>query len=402
MAPDKASESSDHGPHICIIAGEPSGEHMGAGLLAALIEETGGKVRFSGIGGVEMAKAGRSHGFESFLPMEDLSIAGIFEIIPHIPRSFRHLNETARRIKKLSPDVVVTIDSSAFSFRLGKKLKGGSATLVHYVAPAVWAWRPRRAKMIARFLDHLLMIFPFEAPYFRKWGLACTFIGHPIAEMDMDKGDGPGFRSTHGMGESQPLLCVLPGSRQAEVKRLLPVFSDVLARLKRDIPDLAVVVPTVATVADTVRAATASWPVPVTVTEGMGAKRDAFAASHVALAASGTVTSELTVAGVPMVIVYRLAWLSALVIRLMIKIPYVSVVNLALGREIAPEFLQGRCRADLITGALLPLMLDPDARRNQIEGLAEVAEIFKGGDKPSSQQAAEVILQLVADKNEAD
>ena len=402
MTPNMVPGRSDKNPHICLIAGEPSGEHMGAGLLTALIEETGGEVRFSGIGGVEMAKAGVSHGFESFFPMEELTIAGIFEIIPHIPRSFWRLNETARRIKKLNPDVVVTIDSSAFAFRLGKKLKGGSATLVHYVAPAVWAWRPRRAKMISGFLDHLLMIFPFEAPYFTKWGLACTFIGHPIAEMDMDQGDGPGFRSTHGMGESQPLLCALPGSRQAEVKRLLPVFSDVLARLKLDIPDLAVVVPTVATVADTVRAATASWPVPVTVTEGMDAKRDAFAASHVALAASGTVTSELTVAGVPMVIVYHLAWLSAVVIGLMIKIPHVSVVNLVLGREVAPEFLQGNCRAGPIAEALARLFLDGEARQRQMEDLAHVAHTFGCENGTSSQQAADVILGLVSDRRKAD
>jgi lipid-A-disaccharide synthase len=134
----------------------------------------------------------------------------------------------------------------------------------------------------------------------------------------------------------------------------------------------------------------------------MDAKRDAFAASHVALAASGTVTSELTLAGVPMVIVYRLAWLTALVIGLMIKIPHVSVVNLALGREVAPEFLQRKCRADLITGALLPLFLSPDARRKQIEELANVAGIFGGGDETSSQQAAEVILRLAAGQHAAD
>lgn len=401
MAPDTALGRIVDGSHIYLIAGEPSGDHMGAGLMAALIERTGGKVRFSGIGGVEMTATGASQGFESFFPMEELSIGGIFEVVPHIPHVLRRVRETVRAIQALKPDLVVTIDSPAFAFRVAKKLKGGNAVLVHYVAPSVWAWRPRRARMIAGFLDHLLMIFPFEAPYFTKWGLACTFVGTPVAEMNFDRGDSAGFRVAHGIGSSQPLLCVLPGSRRDEVNRLLPIFGEVLTRLKAKIPDLAVVLPTVAPVADSVSAATASWPIPVTVTEGLASKRDAFAASDVALAASGTVTSELAMAGVPMVITYRLALLSALVIRLMIKIKYVSVINLALGREIAPEFLQGKCRADLITEALLPLFLDPDARRHQTEGLAEVAEIFRGGDKTSSQRAAQVILRLVADKHGA-
>lgn len=382
-------------PHVCLLAGEHSGDHMGAGLMSELIARTGGRIRFSGIGGGEMSAAGGSFGFESFFPMEELSIGGIFEIAPHIPRVLRRIGETARRVRALKPDIVITIDSPAFAFRVGKKLKGAGIKQVHYVAPTVWAWRPRRARMIAGFLDHLLMIFPFEAPYFEKWGLAATFVGHPVAEMGFDSGDGPDFRAAHGIAVGQPLLCVMPGSRHSEVDRLLPVFGEALARLKAVIPDLAIVVPTVATVAEKVRAAAESWPAPIILTEGINEKRDAFAASDAALVASGTATYELACAGVPMVIAYRMTPLSFFIIRMMIRIKYASVVNIALGREIAPEFIQGACRPGALADALTKLFKEPALRKAQQRDLAEVARAFGQGGEPSSRRAGAVILDLL-------
>ncbi len=393
--PGSGGGGSGAPPHICLLAGEHSGDHMGAGLMAELIKRTGGNIRFSGIGGGEMIAAGEAYGFDSFFPMEELSIGGIFEIIPHIPRVLRRINETARRVRELFPDMVISIDSPAFAFRVGKKLKGSGPALVHYVAPTVWAWRPRRARMIADFLDHLLMIFPFEAPYFTKWGLDATFIGHPVVEMGFDRGDGPDFRARHGIGETQPLLCVLPGSRHSEVDRLLPVFGEVLERLMEEIPDLAVIVPTVTTVAQKVREAAARWPGSVIVTEGIEEKRGVFAASNAALAASGTVTYELAVAGVPMVIAYRMATMSYLVIKSMVKISYASVVNIVLGREVAPEFIQGNCEAVGITSALSRLFRDPQARSAQQRDLAEVALAFGLGQVPSSQRAADIVMEII-------
>ena len=381
--------------HICILAGEHSGDHMGALMMRALKSRFGARVRFSGIGGSEMLAEGRDNGFESFFPMEELAIAGIFEIVPHIPRVLRRIGETVARVRESCPDMVLSIDSPAFAFRVGRKLKGSGIPHIHYVAPTVWAWRPRRARMIAGFLDHLLTIFPFEQPYFDRWGLASTFVGHPTADMQLDKGDGKAFRAAHGIAQDQRVLCVLPGSRRSEVSRLLPIFGEVVARLGQRFPDLAVVVPTVSTVADTVRAAAASWPVKTIVTEGLEAKRGAFAASDLALAASGTVTYELAMAGVPMVIAYRISAASAAVIRAMIKIPYASVVNIVLGHQVAPECLQENCTQGILVREVGRLLADPAACARQKIELDKVARALGRGGPPASEVAADAIVKIL-------
>lgn len=385
-------------PHVCLIAGEHSGDNLGAALMTALAARAGGAIRFSGIGGAEMARVGRPHGFKSFSPMKELSLGGLFEVIPHLPRVIRRVRQTVRRIRALKPDVVVTIDAPDFSFAVAKRLKGSGPALVHYVAPSVWAWRPHRARVIAGFLDHLMVIFPFEGPYFEKWGLPCTFVGHPAVEMARIPGDGVGFRRAHGIVPDRPLLCVLPGSRASEVKYLLPVFGEVLGRLKAEFPDLAVVTPTVDSVAERVRAAVSTWPVPVIVIEGIGDKRDAFAAADAALAASGTANYELAMFGVPMVIAYRIAQLSAAVMRLGMKIENFSVVNLALGRRVAPEFIQEDCRADRIAPAVAALLRDPGARRAQSRDLAEVANALGRSARPASERAADIVLGILEER----
>lgn len=381
--------------HVCLIAGEHSGDHMGAQMMRSLKARFGARIRFSGIGGAEMMAEGAAHGFESFFPMEELSIAGIFEIVPHIPRVLRRIRETAAQVRALRPDVVLTIDSPAFAFRVGRKLKGSGIPHVHYVAPTVWAWRPRRARMIAGFLDHLLTIFPFEEPYFSRWGLSSTFVGHPTSDMGLDTGDRAGFRAAHGIASDQPVLCVLPGSRHSEISALLPIFGEVVARLGQRFPDLAVVVPTVSTVAARVREAVAHWPVPVVVTEIIADKRDAFAAADLALAASGTVTYELAMAEVPMVIAYRISAASAAVIRRMIKVKYASVVNIVLGHQVAPECLQENCGPGILVREVGRLLADADARMDQKVELAKVAVALGRGGPPASEAAADALVGVM-------
>lgn len=392
-----AAATAGTGPvHICLVAGEHSGDHMGAQMMKALRRRLDDKVRFSGIGGAEMTAEGADLGFDSFFPMAELAIGGIFEILPHVPRVLRRVRETAEQVRELRPDVLLTIDSPAFAFRVGRKLKGSGIPHVHYVAPTVWAWRPRRARMIAGFLDHLLTIFPFEEPYFSKWGLASTFVGHPAADLELEKGDGARFRAAHGLSAEQPLLCVLPGSRRSEVAKLLPIYGEVVARLGGRFRDLAVVVPTVDTVASTVREAAANWPVPVIVVEGQDARRDAFAASDAALAASGTVTYELAMAEVPMVIAYRMATASAAVIRRMIRISHASVVNIILGHPVAPECLQENCTPGVLVGEVGALLGDPEARARQKTDLAQVAKLLGRGGPSVSDAAADALLGVIA------
>lgn len=381
------SAVDDAGPLIFLVAGEPSGDLLGARLMAALKVATRGRVRFAGIGGAAMAE----QGLESQFPLSDLAVMGIVEVIPHARLILRRVRETAEAVKRLRPAVVVTIDAPAFSFRVGRKLKGAGIPLVHYVAPSVWAWRPRRAKMIAQFLDHLLVFLPFEPPYFTREGLAATFVGHPAAEAPT--GDRAAFRARHGIPDGAPVLVMLPGSRRGEVRRHLPIFRATIARLAQHVPNLRVVVPTVPTVDREVRAAVAEFPLPV-LAVCADEKYDAFAAGDLALAASGTVVLELAAAGLPMVVTYRVSPLSAWIARRMVKVTQVSLINLVLGRAAVPELIQEQCRPELLAEALVRLLRDDAARARQKADLAETMRALTPEGATPSERAAAVVLEL--------
>lgn len=385
---------ADAAPLIFLVAGEPSGDALGASLMAALKERTGGAVRFAGVGGEGMAH----QGLDSLFPMADLSVMGVAEVLPRLPRILRRLSETAREARRLRPAAVVTIDAPDFCFRLAKRLRGDGIPLIHYVAPSVWAWRPGRARKIAAFLDQLLALLPFEPPYFEREGLPCTFVGHPVVESGADLGDGRRFRERHGIAAEAPVICVLPGSRRSETSRLLPVFALAVAGLRASRPDLAAVVPVIGAVADEVAQAAANWPVPTTVLRGRADKIDAFAAADVALAASGTVALELAMAETPAVIAYRVSPVSAWLARRLIRVSYVSLVNLVLDRPVTPELLQEDCRPERLTAALDVLLTDEAARRAQIEaGREALLRLGRGGPSPG-ERAAAVVLDVIATK----
>jgi lipid-A-disaccharide synthase len=287
----------------------------------------------------------------------------------------------------------VTIDSPGFSFRVQKRLMAGHARRIHYVAPSVWAWRPKRAETIARFLDRVLCLLPFEPPYFERVGLKASFVGHPVLEEGIAKADGPAFRTRHGIPADARLLAVLPGSRRSEVRPLLPIFQRTVERLRAQVPDLRLVLPTVPTVADIVRAA--KWAVPAMVVDDVREKYAAFAASTAALAASGTVSVELGLARTPAVIAYRVHPATAIWVRLMVKVRHVSLANIIAGREIVPEFLQERCTPELLAPAVESLLLDKAARARQIAGVAEaLSRLAPAGDAPSVLAAAAVLDEI--------
>ena len=386
---------SGSGPLIFLMAGEPSGDALGARLMAALKRETNGAVRFAGIGGERMT----GEGLASLFPMAELTVMGLAEVLPRAPLILRRVRETVAQVEALHPAAVVSIDATGFCFRVAKRLKGRGIPLIHYVAPMVWAWRPWKARYVAGFLDQLMTLLPFEAPYFERHGLATSFVGHSVVEEPADRGDGPGFRRRHGIPADAPLLAMLPGSRRGEVRRLLPVYAATLRLLAPRFPGLHAVVPTVGTVATEVQAGAAGWPVPTVVVHGVEEKYDAFAAAEAALAASGTISLELALAGCPMVIAYRVNALTAWLVRhFMIKVRFVSVVNLRLDRALVPELLQENCRPALLAEALQHLLADPALGRAQIDAAAPaLAQLGRGG-MPPSQRAARTVLGVIASK----
>lgn len=378
-----------------MIAGEPSGDVLGGRLMAALKARSDIPLTFAGIGGERMI----AEGLDSLFDMQEISVMGYLEVVPKIPALLARLRETAEAARRLRPDAVITIDSPDFTFRVARKLKGLAIPLIHYVAPQVWAHRPGRAAKIAGFLDHILALLPFEPPLFEAHGLPCTYVGHAIVEEGADAGDGPAFRRRHGIPADAPLIAVLPGSRHGEVVRHLPIFGAALGKLAASRPGLRAVVPTVAAVADEVARGAADWPVEALVVAGGHEKYHAFAAADAALAASGTVALELAIAALPTVIAYKAHALTAWLARRMVLVEYVCLVNLILDQPAIPEFIQERCRSDLLAEAVAGLLDDPEARAAQKAAARRAVEILGLGGVSPSARAAEVVLGIIAGKS---
>lgn len=388
---------SDKAPLIFVIAGEPSGDVLGAALMAALEEAMAGKVRFAGIGGERMA----ARGLRSLVPIHELAIMGIAEVLPRARRIFRLVRETADTILALDPAAVVTIDSRGFTWRVARTLreKGATLPLIHYVAPMVWAWRAKNAGKVARWYDHLMVLLPFEPPFFQAAGMPCTYVGHPVIESGADKGNAAAFRFRHGIAPERKLLAILPGSRRGEVARLLPVLEETAGLLLRRHGDLAIVIPTVRNVEAQVKAGTRSWPVKPVIVAGQTEKFDAFAASRAALAASGTVALELAAAGVPNVVTYRLTALTTFLARRLVKVRFVNLVNLIADRRVVPEMLAGNCRADLLAAAIDTLLTDDAAVAAQRAGFREVLAVLGAGGPSPARRAAETVRSLLRSRD---
>ncbi len=388
---------STDAPLFFLIAGEASGDVLGARLMAALKKQTSGNVRFAGIGGERMV----AEGLELYFPQAELSHMGIVEVLKHLPSLLSRIGQTVAEIDKRQPAALITIDSPDFCFRVAKKIKREcpDIPLIHYVAPSVWAWRPGRAKKIARFLTHLLALLPFEPPYFTKEGLACTFVGHSIVESGAGEGDGGRFRAKHQIPEQAEVLVALPGSRMSEINRLLPVFFATVQKLKERHSSLFVVIPTVSQVEAAVRQAIANWSVPVRVTLGDEDKYDAFAAATAALACSGTVSVELAMAKLPSVIAYKANALTAAIFRRVAKIKYATLVNLMHDSMIMPEYLQENCTPEKLSSAVHELLSNPSSRQDQIDALESIAEWLGRGQFVPSERSAEVVLDVCRKRN---
>ncbi len=376
---------------VFLIAGEPSGDMLGARLIAALRDLTGGALEVSGVGGELMA----AQGLDSLFPMEELSVMGITEILPHVPRLLRRIRQTAAAVDQTVPHALVTIDSPDFTRRVARRVRRRTIPRIHYVAPTVWAWRPGRARGFARDFTHLLALLPFEPAWFEEAGLSCSFIGHPVIEGGARSGDGTSFRIRHGIAQDAPVICVLPGSRRGEVSRLSADFGAALELLRRRAPEMRIVVPTVPAVAAMVEHQVTGWPGDALVIRGEDEKYDAMAAANAALAASGTVALELALARVPTVIAYRMAPLTHFIVRRMVTVKYANLINIIENREIVPELIQEDCRPDRLAQELERL-LGP-AGTAQVEACQPaLRQLGLGGEAPS-RRAARAILDIIGD-----
>jgi lipid-A-disaccharide synthase len=375
---------------IYLIAGEASGDVLGARLIEALRKRRPDLV-FAGIGGARMAALG----FESLFPMRDLAVMGFIEVLPKLRMLSARLDQTVADVERRRPDLLVTIDSPGFTLRLLARVKALGIKRAHYVAPQVWAWHEERVKKFPGLWDLLLCLFPFEPEFFARHGLAAQFVGHPVLMSGADQGDGARFRARHGIAADAPVLILMPGSRKSEVPRLLPVFGAALKLLHQNIPDLVAVVPVSAVVAETVVRAARDWDTPPILVTELDDKHDAYAAAGAALTKSGTSTLELALAGVPMAVTYRTNPITAFFARRMIKVPFVAMVNLLAGRELVPELLLDQCNPKTLTASVMQLLRDPAVADAQRAGFAEVVASLRSGDTAPPDAAAKALLALL-------
>jgi len=377
-----------------IIAGEASGDLLGSKLIREL-KTLEADAEFLGIGGNLM----KAQGLLSIFPMEELSIMGFLEVFPHIPKLLRRINQAAQTIIDQKVDYVITIDSPDFSFRVVKKIQSEkNIKKIHLIAPSVWAYRANRAKKIAKIYDLLLAILPFEPPYFEKHGLRTVFIGHPIMEdaPDFSKKDllRNEFRKKHDIFDDEILLCITPGSRNSEVKKIFKEFILAVNLLLEKNIKLKVVIPLISK-----SRAIVEEMAPLLKTKYFFVEKEeksmAFFASDFALAKSGTNTIELSLYKIPMIIAYKVNKLTHLLLKMMVKIKFANLINLISNREIIPEMLQENCTGNKIATKLEKLILDSKLSSNQIEASqAALALMGLGNQKNSSQKAAQIILKL--------
>jgi lipid-A-disaccharide synthase len=386
--PMGAAETLD----VFLVAGEESGDRLGAALMRALRERTGGKVRFAGVGGRAMA----AEGIASPYAIDDLAIIGFAAIPRRLPRILRLIRSTAAAVVARHPHVLVIIDSPAFTCRVAKRVRAADPTIaiVEYVSPSVWAWRPGRARAIKAYVDHILALLPFEpAAHQRLGGPPCSYVGHPLAEEVRELR--PNAEEARRRLERPPVLLVLPGSRRGELRRLLADFAATVALVRERIGSLEVIVPTVPHLVDSIRTATAQWPVPPRIVVDTAERRATMRVARAALAKSGTVTLELALAGVPMVAAYKVSALEYWTVGrgILKRLHSIILANLLLGENVVPEILQQHCTPEKLAAALIPLLSDTPERQRQIEAFSRLDSIMEIGARAPASRAADIVIE---------
>ncbi len=381
---------------LFFIVGEDSGDALAAPLIQALKDASSAPVECIGIGGPLMEDGG----FETLLPMDQISIIGIWEVLPKIPRLLKLKQAIIEEIEKQQPDAVITVDFPDFNFQIAKALKKRGkfkGKIIHYVAPSVWAWRPGRAKKISEFLDGIMCLFPMEVEYFTKHELSAAHVGHPLISSNAKSADGNEFRAANNIPEDVKTLGLFFGSRESEFKNLSPIIKKATMLVNEVEEGIRVIAPTLPKLEYDVQTLLKDFTLPIYVTSNPNFKWEAYKACDAAIAVSGTVALELAYAGVPHVICYKINPITAIIIKLMAKIKKVHLANILLEKDIVPECLQGKCVPETIAQHALDLLQNDEGKKQaQVDAFQELDEKLggKAGMKPSA-MAAEFILNTV-------
>jgi lipid-A-disaccharide synthase len=377
---------------VALVAGEHSGDQLGAKLMHALTEVLAGEAGFLGVGGEAM----EAEGLKSVFPISDIAVMGILPVLARLPKLLARIHVTAETIVAARPDALVIVDSPDFTHRVARRVRAALPKLpiVDYVSPSVWAWRPGRAKAMRAYVDCVLALLPFEPEAYRRLsGPRCVYVGHPLIERLAALRPSPDEEARRAA--APPLIVVLPGSRRSEVRRLMADFGRALAALRQSVGPFAVALPTLPHVAADVRALAAQWPEPAKIVLGEDAKYAAFRAARASLAASGTVTLELALAGVPMVGAYKVSIVEEQ-LKYLIKVPSILLPNLILGERAIPEFLQRDCTPAALAGVLADIVRDGASRMAQLRALSRLDELMSlsDGGAPSA-HAARAVLETI-------
>ncbi len=377
---------------VFLIAGEPSGDALGASLMRGLKEQGIAEENLVGIGGDLMS----AEGLESLLPMEDICVMGLWEVAWHLPRLLRLIEGIVEEIELRQPDIVVGIDLPDFNFQVAQRLKKRGTfkgKIIHYVAPTVWAWRPGRAKKVASFLDGMMCLFPFEPDYFEKHGLKAAYVGHPLIEIDKSAFDPETFRKEREITEEDLCVGLFLGSRVRELNLLSKSFLETMDVLREQYPNLKLIVPTLPSLEFELMGCLDECEIETHVVVDQAQKWNAMAACDVALAVSGTVALELSYVETPHIIGYKAHPLTAIILKFLVKTPYAHLTNIFLEEEAVPEFLQGKCNSNNLTRGLMRLIRYPEEKQKQKDAFKKLeAQLRLESDEAPSQRAARFVL----------
>ncbi|MEN2494429.1 MAG: Lipid-A-disaccharide synthase [Hyphomicrobiaceae bacterium hypho_1] len=380
---------------IFMVAGEPSGDALGAKLIDALRALSKDHIDFSGIGGEHMA----ARGFQSIFPFSDLAVIGPLAILYKLPHLVRRVYQTINRAIQIKPHIVIIIDSPEFTHPIAKRIRKRypNIPIIVYVSPTVWAWRPGRARKMRSYVDHVMALLPFEPDvYARLKGPLCTYVGHPLIERQnwIQSLEPVKLAARLKLDPDAIPILLLPGSRESEIAQLLKVFGDTVSKLHGYGYKLEVLLPAVSHLRDKIIERTDDWPVSLHILEGETDKFTAFRLAHVALAASGTVTLELGITGTPMVVAYRVDKVASM-FRFLMTTDTVVLANLVIGERVIPEFLQEDCHENALADALISIIKNGPARQAQLLALEKIADSLVVPNVTPSEKAAQIIMDSI-------